>query len=168
MHLHIDVRRCRTAADVRDAAACAAAWRRRVLAQPPRPPEPPLPPPPPPRPPLPQREPWERPAVVFGGVRSRTIIEAAAARFEVSVQDILGRSRHKHLVSARHIAMFLIRTMRGMSLPQIAKLTGRADHTTVLHGCRHIEETPALLEIAQQLHAMLEDLDRRPNEGEAP
>lgn len=40
-------------------------------------------------------------------------------------------------MSARHLAMYLCRTLAGMSLPQIGSVFSR-DHTTVLHGIRRI------------------------------
>jgi chromosomal replication initiation ATPase DnaA len=73
----------------------------------------------------------------------------------VSVEDVLGRSRIAKLVSARHVAMWLMREMRGLSLPRIAERTGRGDHTSALHGIRHVEATPWLLDAAQQIRAAL-------------
>jgi len=52
--------------------------------------------------------------------------------------DLLGTSRSKHIVKARHLAMALIRKHCGMSYPQIGRIFNR-DHTTILYAVRKIE-----------------------------
>jgi chromosomal replication initiation ATPase DnaA len=91
------------------------------------------------------------------GACSRRIIEAAAAHFNVTVADVLGPSRLRRLVEARHVAMWLLREMRGFSLPRIAKYLHRGDHTTALHGIKHCEETPALKAAALEIMALLKE-----------
>lgn len=165
----VAVHRCHSAAEVMTAAASNAAWRRRVFAQPPRPPEPP---PAPPRPVLhrPQREPWERPAtpaLPLIGVLIREILARSAVRYGVSVDDIVGRCRLGNYVKARHVAMFLMREMTGLSLPRIAKKIGGRDHTTILAACRRVQANDTLLAVAEEIRTELQDLGQPTNEGEA-
>jgi hypothetical protein len=109
----------------------------------------------PPSPPAQEpRAPWHHP-VIKSGVTCGWIIEASAAHFNVSVKEILGPSRLATLVSARHCAAYLMRDMRGISLPKIAKRLGRGDHTSALHAINHVKTTPRLLEAAKQIRAAL-------------
>ncbi|MCL1899106.1 MAG: chromosomal replication initiator protein DnaA [Promicromonosporaceae bacterium] len=68
-----------------------------------------------------------------------TIITQAAAYFSLSVDDLIGPSRSRAVVAARHIAMYLCREQTDLSLPAIAKHFGGRDHSTVLSACRKIE-----------------------------
>jgi chromosomal replication initiator protein len=95
------------------------------------------------------------------------IVAAAAKHFDVSVRDVLGPYRGLTVVKARHVAMWVMRELRGLSLPQIARRTGRSDHTSALHGCRRVEQMPALLEAAQQIRAALTAPAAPPAEGGA-
>lgn len=65
------------------------------------------------------------------------IKRAVCSHFRVSHVDMMSRRRSAEIVTPRHIAMFLSKQMTLQSLPQIAKAFGR-DHTTVMHGVRHI------------------------------
>ena len=60
----------------------------------------------------------------------KRIVETVAKRMNVSVNDIMGESRKKPIKNARNIAMYIIRNMTQMSLPQIGTTFGR-DHSTV-------------------------------------
>ena len=66
-------------------------------------------------------------------------IVAAGAVFGVTREELLGSERTRLFVQARHVAMYLLRTDLGMSLPEIGERLNR-DHTTVLHACRKVEE----------------------------
>lgn len=61
------------------------------------------------------------------------IMEVTAGFFKLNVEDLESKSRSRHLVNARQIAMYLVREMTEMSLPQIGKAFGGRDHTTVIH-----------------------------------
>ena len=58
----------------------------------------------------------------------------------ISEKDIVGQSRKKELVEARQIASYLGREILGASLSSIGIYFGGRDHTTILHGCKNIEE----------------------------
>ncbi|MFC6154849.1 chromosomal replication initiator protein DnaA [Nocardioides yefusunii] len=72
-------------------------------------------------------------------ITSQLIIAQTAAYFGVSIDDLCGPSRGRHLVMARQIAMYLCRELTSMSLPQIGKEFGR-DHTTVMYADRKINQ----------------------------
>ena len=62
------------------------------------------------------------------------VLEAVCQFFGVSRDDLVGKKRSKEQVYPRHIAMYLLRNEVNMSYPQIGKLLGDRDHTTIMHG----------------------------------
>jgi len=58
------------------------------------------------------------------------ILDIVGRRFHVSAQDILGSSRKKEIKTARNVAMYVVRSITKMSLPQIGTVFSR-DHSTV-------------------------------------
>ncbi len=65
------------------------------------------------------------------------IIAAVSARYGVSREEIVGSKRNKEIADARHIAIYLIRNITEMSLPNIGKMFGK-DHSTVLSSIQKI------------------------------
>lgn len=63
----------------------------------------------------------------------RIVKQEMAALHKVRVRDLDGPSRNITVVAARHAAMRIIRSETKLSLPQIGKLFGRRDHSTVLN-----------------------------------
>ncbi len=68
------------------------------------------------------------------------IIDAVAEYFDLDARQLAGKARDRHLVHARHIAMYLLRTDAARPLTEIGRLLGKRDHTTVLHGTEKIEQ----------------------------
>ncbi len=66
------------------------------------------------------------------------IIEVVAEHFGVNPEDITSQKRNSDFVLPRQISMYLCRNIIGMSLADIAKLLGKKDHTTVIHGIKKI------------------------------
>ena len=67
------------------------------------------------------------------------IVAQTAAYFGISLDDLTGPSRGRHLVLARQIAMYLCRELTPMSLPQIGEEFHR-DHTTVMYANNKIKD----------------------------
>ena len=57
----------------------------------------------------------------------------------MSKELILGKQRTKHIANARHIAIYLIREITEMSLPNIAKIFDK-NHTTILNSSEVISK----------------------------
>ena len=55
-------------------------------------------------------------------------------------EDIIGQRRHRPLVTARQIAMYVFRELTELSYPAIAREFGGRDHTTVIHAVKKIDE----------------------------
>ena len=72
------------------------------------------------------------------------ILRETAHKHSVLLSDMLSERRRKHLVAARHEAMYEIYARTNLSLPQIGKKMGWRDHTTIIHGIRaHASRTGA-------------------------
>lgn len=79
-------------------------------------------------------------------VPARTIIERVSVAYGVPYREIVSSSRMRPIAAARQVAMYEVRTRRpDLSLPQIGKLFGGRDHTTVLHAVRKVEADRAAL-----------------------
>ena len=66
------------------------------------------------------------------------LLDRAARRFDVTVEELLYGSRRKGLVAARQVAYWLLRA-RGLSYPEIGRALGGKDHTTVMSGVRKVQ-----------------------------
>jgi chromosomal replication initiator protein len=72
-------------------------------------------------------------------VTKDSIILASAEHYGVTVDQIKGSRRTKHLALARQVAMYLIRQTLGLSLKEIGLSFGGKDHTTVIHAIEKVE-----------------------------
>ncbi len=75
---------------------------------------------------------------------SETTIEIVqqqvAAHYNISLDDLKGKSRKKELVTARQVAMHLIKKYTNHSLKSIGAYFGGRDHTTVIHAVQVIDQ----------------------------
>lgn len=75
------------------------------------------------------------------------IFAAIEKKYDVGKTELTGKSRVKEVAQARHVAIYLIRTITEMSLPNIGKLFNR-DHSTIISSIDTIEKkissSPAL------------------------
>ena len=60
-------------------------------------------------------------------------------KYGIKKEDLIGKSRSREIAQARHVAIYLIRKITEMSLPNIGKTFNR-DHTTVLSSYDIIED----------------------------
>jgi len=67
------------------------------------------------------------------------IFAAIEKKYDVSRSELTGKSRVKNVAQARHIAIYLVRTITEMSLPNIGKMFNR-DHSTVISSIDSIEK----------------------------
>ena len=61
------------------------------------------------------------------------IMEEVTRRFKVSNSDLVGTSRKKPIVRARHVAMYLLHEELGMKDTEIGRLLGGRDHSTIIN-----------------------------------
>ncbi len=85
--------------------------------------------------------------------RAAAILSATANHFDLPQDDLLSRRRDARTAGARQVAMYLMRNDGRETLPEIGRVLGGRDHTTVLHGCNKIERR---LKLEDQLKADVE------------
>jgi hypothetical protein len=68
----------------------------------------------------------------------REIVSVCASVYGVSYLDIVSARRTLDVIWPRQVAMYLSKEMTPRSLPEIGRVIGNRDHTTVLHGVRKI------------------------------
>lgn len=74
----------------------------------------------------------------------RATVAAVLEAFGVAGEDVFGRRRTGQIVLVRHVAYTVLRRrFPTMSMPRIAALTGRTDHSTILYGIRKVEALEA-------------------------
>ncbi|NUM45924.1 MAG: chromosomal replication initiator protein DnaA [Anaerolineales bacterium] len=83
------------------------------------------------------------------------IIEAVAASFGFTRDQMLGRDRTRQVALSRQVAMYLLREEANYSLPQIGDAMGGRDHTTVMYACEKVAD---LLERDHRLRRQIVDI----------
>lgn len=73
-------------------------------------------------------------------ITPRRLLEVVTIYFDVSIDDLLGKSREKRLAFPRQIAMYLLREDAKCSYPAIGTHVGDRDHTTAMHACNKIAD----------------------------
>lgn len=72
-------------------------------------------------------------------ITASSIMTATAKAFGFSEEELKGSSRKRPVVTARQVAMYVIRELTDLSYPAIGKAFGDKDHTTVMHSVEKIE-----------------------------
>ena len=83
------------------------------------------------------------------------IILAVSREFEVPSDDIISTKRVEKTTLARQVAMYIMREITDMSLPEIGQQFSGRDHSTVHHAVRKIEE---MMSQKSTFKARIEDL----------
>jgi len=68
------------------------------------------------------------------------IINHAACIFDVEVEDILGQTRKREVVDARHAAMYCAKLLKGDSYQRISEVFNRKEHSSVIHAVKKISD----------------------------
>ncbi|KKU94500.1 MAG: chromosomal replication initiation protein [Candidatus Jorgensenbacteria bacterium GW2011_GWA1_48_13] len=81
-------------------------------------------------------------------ITAGNVLSVVAEFFEVSPNDLAGRSRKSEVVEPRQICMYLLRDILKLSYPHIGEKLGHRDHTTAIHACekitRDVNQNPTL------------------------
>lgn len=67
------------------------------------------------------------------------ITKEVCRQYNIRKMDFESKRRTHELVLPRKIAMTLARHLTRHSLPEIGRMIGARDHTTVLYACRHLQ-----------------------------
>lgn len=68
------------------------------------------------------------------------IMDSVCTHLGVTLEDMLSTSRKRNHVFARQVAMYLARQLLGLSFPQLGRIFGGKDHSTVLYSHRKIDQ----------------------------
>ena len=90
------------------------------------------------------------------------IIKVVAEQLGVKPEDITSKKRNAEFVAPRHVMMYLCRKLTDISYINIAKLLGKKDHTTIMHGCEKIKED---MESNKDLKNKVEIIEKKLNLG---
>lgn len=71
-------------------------------------------------------------------VTVENIQKVVAEYYRIRVADLKSKNRSRSVTRPRQLAMALSKELTNRSLPEIGKVFGDRDHTTVLHACRTI------------------------------
>lgn len=73
-------------------------------------------------------------------ITPQLIIEVVSEHYNISIDQMVSKSRSNSIAKPRQIAMYLCKTMTGTGLQAIGSLLGGRDHSTIIHGATKIEE----------------------------
>ncbi len=76
-------------------------------------------------------------------ITPEVILSKTSEMYGFSIDELIGGSRRRPLVTARQIAMYIFRELTELSYPAIAKEFGGRDHTTVIHAVDKISQLMA-------------------------
>ena len=92
-------------------------------------------------------------------VPAETILSETADYFGLQNADLVSKSRSRPLTQARHMAMYLMRELTGLSLIKIGELFER-DHSTALHGIKRVE---TLMPNRDTVYRQVQEITKRIN-----
>jgi len=78
--------------------------------------------------------------------------------FDMEVATLQSKTRKRHIVQARQLAMFFAKKFTKASLASIGSQIGKRDHATVLHACKTVDN---LSETDKQFKKYIEDLTKK-------
>ena len=78
--------------------------------------------------------------------------------FQMDVETLRSKTRKRHIVQARQLAMFFAKKLTKASLASIGSQIGKRDHATVLHACKTVNNLAAT---DKQFRKFVEDLDKK-------
>ncbi|SEQ98522.1 chromosomal replication initiator protein [Hyunsoonleella jejuensis] len=78
--------------------------------------------------------------------------------FQMDVETLQSKTRKRHIVQARQLAMFFAKKMTKASLASIGSQIGKRDHATVLHACKTVDN---LSSTDKQFRKYVEDISKK-------
>ncbi|MGB1044513.1 MAG: chromosomal replication initiator protein DnaA [Flavobacteriaceae bacterium] len=88
------------------------------------------------------------------------IQKMVADYFEMDLDTLQSKTRKRHIVQARQLAMYFAKKYTKASLASIGSQIGKRDHATVLHACRTVEN---LADTDKQFRKYIDDLGKKFN-----
>jgi chromosomal replication initiator protein len=76
----------------------------------------------------------------------------------MDLDTLQSKTRKRHIVQARQLAMYFAKKYTKASLASIGSQIGKRDHATVLHACRTVEN---LADTDKQFRKYIDDLGKK-------
>ncbi len=86
------------------------------------------------------------------------IVKIVSKELNVKLSDIKSKKRHKNVVNARRIVIYLARNLTPNSMPQIAVYFGMKDHSAISHSLRKIKD---IIKNDENFKMLLEELSNK-------
>ncbi len=80
------------------------------------------------------------PTVPKRTITPRRLLEIVTGYYDITMDELMGKSREQRFAFPRQVAMFLLRQEAKCSFPAIGKHIGGRDHTTAMHACSKIDK----------------------------
>ena len=78
--------------------------------------------------------------------------------FQMDIETLQSKTRKRHIVQARQLAMFFAKKFTKASLASIGSQIGKRDHATVLHACKTVDN---LSSTDKQFRKFVDDLGKK-------
>jgi chromosomal replication initiator protein len=89
---------------------------------------------------------FDAPRIHGPKITVQDVLRETARYYQLKIDDLTGKNRANRVNNARQVAMYLVRELTELSLPQIGDAFGGRSHTTVLHGCNKLAEAIDMLD----------------------
>ena len=76
----------------------------------------------------------------------------------MDIHTLQSKTRKRHIVQARQLAMFFAKKYTKASLASIGSQIGKRDHATVLHACKTVNN---LIDTDKQFRAFVNDIEKK-------
>ena len=93
-------------------------------------------------------------------ITPQLIIEVVTEHFNISMDQMISRSRSSDIAKPRQIAMFLCKTMTDSSLDVIGSFLGGRDHSTIIHGIKKISDE---YEVNENTRTLIDTIKKKIN-----
>jgi chromosomal replication initiator protein len=87
-----------------------------------------------------------------------TVKKVTSDFFDIPIPLLIGATRKQEIASARHVGMYLCKSLIGAPLKTIGDEFGNRDHTTVIHACKTVEKK---LSMDPEFGTLVTDLQNR-------
>jgi chromosomal replication initiator protein len=96
--------------------------------------------------------------VTISSLTENRVINTVADYYNLTSQQLTGRIRTNQIAMARHIAMYLIRTLLDVPFLKIGALFGGKDHSTVMNAVKKVEKS---LKVDEAIATAVDQLEKR-------
>jgi chromosomal replication initiation ATPase DnaA len=91
---------------------------------------------------------------IYNTPRVAEIQEKVADSFQIPLCEMTSARRARDVARPRQVAMYLAKQLTPRSLPEIGRMFGNRDHTTVIHAIRQVER---LIKLDPEFRARVAD-----------